>query len=73
MLLLGLDESCTTNWLGVLKNDKRAIFTAASKAQQAAHWLMAAQDGPRKASPISTALCARNPYVKGPPKIPIQL
>jgi antirestriction protein ArdC len=27
------------NWLQVLKNDKRAIFTAASKAQQAIDWL----------------------------------
>lgn len=26
-------------WLKLLKNDKRAIFTAASKAQQAAQWL----------------------------------
>jgi antirestriction protein ArdC len=32
------------NWLHVLRNDKRAIFTAASKAQQGVHWLMAAQD-----------------------------
>ena len=29
------------NWLTVLKNDKRAIFTAASKAQQAADYLAA--------------------------------
>jgi antirestriction protein ArdC len=28
------------SWLKVLKADKRAIFTAASKAQQAADWLM---------------------------------
>lgn len=27
------------SWLKVLKNDKRAIFTAAAKAQQAADWL----------------------------------
>ncbi len=27
------------SWLRVLRNDKRAIFTAASKAQQAADWL----------------------------------
>jgi antirestriction protein ArdC len=27
------------NWLEVLKNDKRAIFTAAAKAQQAVNWL----------------------------------
>ena len=31
------------NWLRVLKSDKRAIFTAASKAQQAVQFLMAAQ------------------------------
>jgi antirestriction protein ArdC len=29
------------NWLQVLRNDKRAIFTAAAKAQQAADWLVA--------------------------------
>ena len=29
------------NWLRVLKSDKRAIFTAASKAQQAADWMIA--------------------------------
>jgi antirestriction protein ArdC len=28
------------SWLGVLKADKRAIFTAASKAQQACDWLV---------------------------------
>ena len=28
------------NWLQVLRNDKRAIFTAASKAQQATDWLV---------------------------------
>ncbi len=33
------------NWLRILKNDKRAIFTAASKAQHAVEWLMASQDG----------------------------
>jgi antirestriction protein ArdC len=27
------------SWLKVLKADKRAVFTAASKAQQAADWL----------------------------------
>jgi antirestriction protein ArdC len=30
------------SWLQALKNDKRAIFTAAAKAQQAADWLIAA-------------------------------
>jgi antirestriction protein ArdC len=28
------------NWLNVLKSDKRAIFTAAGKAQQAVDWLL---------------------------------
>jgi antirestriction protein ArdC len=28
------------NWLRVLKNDRRAIFAAAGKAQQALNWLM---------------------------------
>ena len=32
------------NWLRVLKNDKRAIFTAASKAQQAVDWLTSRQN-----------------------------
>jgi antirestriction protein ArdC len=32
------------NWLQVLRNDKRAIFTAASKAQQASDWLIACAD-----------------------------
>ena len=31
------------NWLRVLKNDKRAIFTAASKAQIAVDWMIARQ------------------------------
>jgi antirestriction protein ArdC len=32
------------NWLQVLRNDKRAIFTAAAKAQQAADWLTVASE-----------------------------
>jgi len=28
------------NWLRVLKTDKKAIFTAASKASEAANWLL---------------------------------
>jgi antirestriction protein ArdC len=32
-----------TSWLAVLKDDPRAIFTAASKAQQAADWMHARQ------------------------------
>ena len=34
------DHACyIKNWLTVLKNDKKAVFTAASKASQAANWL----------------------------------
>ncbi len=29
------------NWLAVLKSDKKAVFTAASKASEAANWLLA--------------------------------
>ena len=32
------------SWLKVLRGDKRAIFTAAAKAQQAADWMHARQD-----------------------------
>lgn len=36
------DHACyIKNWLSVLKNDKKAVFTAASKASQAANWLLA--------------------------------
>jgi antirestriction protein ArdC len=35
--------SYVTSWLQVLKNDPRAIFTAASKAQTAADWMHAQQ------------------------------
>jgi antirestriction protein ArdC len=28
------------HWLKVLRTDKRAIFVAATKAQQAAHWVL---------------------------------
>ena len=35
------DHACyIKSWLAVLKNDKKAIFTAASKASQAANWLI---------------------------------
>ncbi|MEQ1953650.1 ArdC family protein [Mesorhizobium sp. CN2-181] len=33
------------HWLTILKGDKRAIFTAASKASQAANWLLAHEQG----------------------------
>ena len=39
------------NWLRVLKNDQRAIFTAASKAQAAVDWLHTTTEG------RTTALC----------------
>lgn len=40
------DHACyIKNWLAVLKNDKRAIFTAAAKASRAATWLLAYEDG----------------------------
>jgi len=36
------DHACyIRNWLTVLKGDKKAIFTAASKASEAANWLIA--------------------------------
>ena len=38
------------SWLDVLKSDKRAIFTAASKASEAAEWLQS-----REATEIKTA------------------
>jgi len=31
-------------WLGVLKSDKKAVFTAAAKASEAANWLLAWQE-----------------------------
>ena len=34
------DHACyIKNWLSILKSDKKAVFTAASKASQAANWL----------------------------------
>ena len=39
------DHACyIKNWLAVLKNDKKAIFTAAAKASQAATWLVSQKD-----------------------------
>lgn len=35
------DHACyIKNWLSVLKNDKKAVFTAASKASQVTNWLL---------------------------------
>ncbi len=40
------DHACyLKNWLAVLKGDKKAIFTAAAKASQAASWLLAKEGG----------------------------
>lgn len=40
------DHACyIASWLKVLKNDKRAVFTAASKASEAANWLLGHQEG----------------------------
>ena len=39
------DHACyIKNWLSVLKSDKKAIFTAASKASEAANWLLALEN-----------------------------
>lgn len=46
------------SWLKVLNEDPRAIFTAASKAQQAADWMHAQQPGTRPASDAASALPA---------------
>lgn len=36
------DRACyIKNWLSVLKSDKKAIFTAASKVPEVANWLLA--------------------------------
>jgi antirestriction protein ArdC len=34
-----------SSWLQVLKNDKRAVFTAASKAQTAVDWMHSRGEG----------------------------
>lgn len=44
------------SWLQVLRSDPRAIFTAASKAQQAADWMHAQQ--PRQSAENSDRACA---------------
>lgn len=45
-----------SSWLEVLKDDPKAIFTAASKAQQAADWMHAQQ--PNGAANASSSPCA---------------
>lgn len=44
------------SWIEVLKDDPRAIFTAASKAQQAADWMHAQQPVPAEESQASSAV-----------------
>ena len=39
----GKTAAYIASWLKVLKDDPKAIFTAASKAQQAADWMHAQQ------------------------------
>ena len=40
------DHACyIKNWLRVLKNDKKAIFSAAAKASQASTWLLSREEG----------------------------
>ena len=39
------------SWVQALKDDPRAIFTAASKAQQAAYWMHAQQPKPPASEP----------------------
>lgn len=41
------DHACyIANWLSVLKSDKKAVFTAASKASEAANWLQTPSGAP---------------------------
>ena len=42
------------SWLTAIANDPRAIFTAASKAQQAADWMHAQQPGASSPAPEET-------------------
>ena len=49
------------NWLKVLKDDNRAIFTAASKAQQAADYLHGLQVQPEPEAELERALPAPTP------------
>jgi len=44
-----------SSWIKVLKDDSRAIFAAASKAQQAADWMHAQQPAPAHDGPSSSA------------------
>ena len=46
------------SWLKVLRTDKRAIFTAAAKAQAAADWMHARQKVPDQPDAIAEARAA---------------
>jgi antirestriction protein ArdC len=39
-----------SSWVSLLKDDPHAIFTAASKAQQAADWMHAQQPSPDRST-----------------------
>ena len=48
------DHACyIKNWLAILKNDKKAIFTAAAKASQAATWFASQKDSAASAAPLA--------------------
>ena len=55
------------SWLKVLKNDTRAIFTAAAKAQQAADWMHAQQPGSVNGGTVSEADDDDEDLVASPP------
>jgi antirestriction protein ArdC len=68
---LGLDSrprpdhaSYIANWLQVLNQDNRAIFTAASKAQQAADWLLQGWSPPAPPPPQAEEVARRAPLVR---------
>jgi antirestriction protein ArdC len=56
------------NWLRVLKNDKRAIFTAAAKAEQAVDWMARKHELLRGQAAESRAL-AQAPELDGGPDL----
>ena len=59
--------STSQSWLKVLKADKRAIFTAASKAQQATDWLTqrAGASAPRGGGGMTTIASCFGVYALG--------
>lgn len=60
-----------SSWLSVLKEDSRAIFTAASKAQQAADWMHAQQPEPLPEPTSSAAMDRRNVAGAQVPPLPV--